>query len=119
MSFMIYWILIAMYASAIPFFIACTQAWRLLGFVDKSKPFTIATVAALKRIAYCAVAISFIIGASLPFFYKWAQYEDAPGLLVIGMFIGAAALVVGVFAAILQQLFHEAVKIKSENDLTV
>lgn len=119
MAYMIYWILIAMYAAVIPFFIACTQAWRLLSFVDKRKPFTHATVSALKRIAYSAVAISFIVAASLPFFYLWAQQEDAPGLIVIGMFISAAALVVGVFAAVLQQLFSEAVKLKSENDLTV
>ena len=34
-------------------------------------------------------------------------------------FLSLAALVVGVFAAVLQKLLNEAINIKSENDLTV
>jgi Protein of unknown function (DUF3036). len=51
--------------------------------------------------------------------YVWAQRDDAPGLVVIGMFCAGAPLVVAVFAAVLQRLFKEAIAIKTENDLTV
>jgi hypothetical protein len=49
----------------------------------------------------------------------WAQRDDAPGLVVIGMFCTGAPLVVAVFAAVLQRLFKETIDIKTENDLTV
>lgn len=112
-AYAFYVILTVLYAAAVPFFYALFQAWRLLGYIDKDKAFSMLSVAALKRIAVCAGAVS------LPFFYVWAQRDDAPGLVVIGMFCAGAPLVVAVFAAVLQRLFKEAIAIKTENDLTV
>ena len=55
----------------------------------------------------------------LPFIYIVAEIDDAPGIILMGMVPIFTALVVGVFSAILQKLLNEAIKIKSENDLTV
>lgn len=112
-------VVIVMWLTAIFFFIALFQGLRLLSYIDKNKAFSQLSVIALKRITYCAVAISFLYATTLPFFYTWAQYEDAPGLIVIGMIMVLAPLVVGVFSAVLQQLLTSAIKMKSENDLTV
>jgi hypothetical protein len=76
-------------------------------------------VDALKRIAYCAVAVSVVFAANMPFMYVWTQSDDAPGLMVIGLFLVVAPLTIAVFAALLQRLFRDAIAIKSENDLTV
>lgn len=95
------------------------QAIKLLGYVDKNKAFSKLSVIALRKIAYCGVAISITFAASLPFLYIWAEYEDAPGLIVIGMIMTLAPLAVTVFAAVVQRLLNEAIRIKSENDLTV
>jgi len=118
-AYAFYVILTVLYAAAVPFFYALFQAWRLLGYIDKDKAFSLLSVAALKRIAICAGAVSALFAVSLPFFYVWAQRDDAPGLVVIGMFCTGAPLVVAVFAAVLQRLFKETIDIKTENDLTV
>ena len=55
----------------------------------------------------------------MPIFYLIAEADDAPGIILIGMVIIFAALVIAVFAAVLQKLLQEAIDIKSENDLTV
>lgn len=118
-TYVFYGILTAMYISAIPFFIALGQTLRLLGLVDKNKAFSLGAVKLLGRIKYCAAVISLIYAAILPLFYQWAQAEDAPGLIIICLVISLASLAVGVFAAVLQRLLRDAIKIKKENDLTV
>lgn len=118
-SYALYGVLVAMYFAAVPFFIALYQTLRLLGYIDKNKAFSLLSVKSLKRIAYCGVAVAAVYTVSLPFFYVWAQEEDAPGLLVIGMVFVGASLTIAVFAAVLQRLLKEAIAIKSENDLTV
>ncbi|MFS8514724.1 MAG: DUF2975 domain-containing protein, partial [Planifilum fulgidum] len=56
---------------------------------------------------------------SLPLFYYVAEKDDAPGMLLIGLLLAFAAMVVSVFAAVLQKLLKSAVEIKKENDLTI
>jgi len=118
-TYVFYSILIAFYAAAIPFYGVLYQAMRLLHYIDTGKAFSMLAVRALKRIALCALAISVVFVAAMPFFYMWANGDDAPGLVVISMSLVVAPFVVAVFAAVLQRLFREAIEIKSENDLTV
>jgi len=112
-------ILIGMYVTVIPFYIAMFQTLKLLNYVDKNTAFSQASVKALKYIKYCAASISILYAASLPYFYFAAQQDDAPGVVVIGMILTFAPLVIAVFAAVLQILLRNAIAIKSENDLTV
>jgi hypothetical protein len=118
-TYVFYGILFGMYAAAVPFFIALRQTLKLLSYIDKNKAFSELSVKALKRITYCAVTIFGLFVAILPFFYIWAEKDDAPGLIIIGMILATASLAVGVFAAVLKQLLGAAIAIKSENDLTV
>jgi hypothetical protein len=118
-TYVFYCILLALYVAAVPFFIALYQALRLLNLIDKNKPFSKLSVGALKCITYCAAAISTVFAATMPLFYLWAENDDAPGLIVIGMVFVGASLTIAVFAAVLEKLFSEAIAIKSENDLTV
>jgi len=118
-TYVFYCILIALYVAAIPFFVALHQAMRLLRYIDTGKAFSVLSVVALRRIAYCAIAISAVFVASMPFFFIWAQHDDAPGLIVIGMILVGASFVIAVFAGVLERLFRDAIEIKSENDLTV
>ncbi|WP_138496325.1 DUF2975 domain-containing protein [Paenibacillus pinistramenti] len=118
-AYLLYPILVVMYVSVIPFFIALYQAFRLLGFIDKDKAFSELSVKALRLIKFCAVAISILYLASMPFFYLIGDKDDAPGVIVIGMVLTFAPIVIAVFAAVLQQLLQNAIDIKAENDLTV
>jgi hypothetical protein len=118
-----YWmikpILIVMYVTAIPFFAALYQAWKLLSYIDKNIAFSEISVKALKIIKYCASSISVLYAAIMPFVYLLAEMDDAPGAIVIGLVIIFASIVIAVFAAVLEKLLKTAIDIKSENDLTI
>ncbi|MCY8139505.1 DUF2975 domain-containing protein [Bacillus inaquosorum] len=119
MAYIQYLVFIFLYGAAIPFYFALYQAFKLLSYIDKNKAFSKISVRALKNIKYCAVTISILFAAGMPFFYLMAEVDDAPGIIVIGLVIIFASMVIAVFAAVLQKLLKEAIDIKSENDLTV
>ncbi len=112
-------VLIHMYASAIPFYSALYQAFKLLSYIDKKQAFSDLSVKALKTIKYCAIAISVLYIAGLPLFYLVGDKDDAPGIIVIGLVIVFASMVIAFFTAVLQMLLKEAIDIKSDNDLTI
>ncbi|MCM3691003.1 DUF2975 domain-containing protein [Neobacillus niacini] len=118
-AYMLYPIVIGMYVSAIPFFVALYQAFKLLSHIDKNQAFSELSVIALKNIKICAMTISGLYLVILPFVFLIAELDDAPGLVIIGMVPVFASMVIAVFAAVLQRLLKEAIDIKSENDLTV
>lgn len=112
-------ILLGLYVPALPFFFALYQAMKLLSYIDKNKAFSDLSVKALKNIKYCAVAISALFTAGMPYIFITADKDDAPGVIVIALVIIFASMVVAVFAALLQRLLQSAIDLKSENDLTV
>lgn len=119
MAYIKYLIFIIFYGAAIPFYFALYQAFKLLSYIDKDKAFSKLSVKALKTIKYCAVAISALFVAGMPIFYLVAERDDAPGIIIIGMFLVFAPMVIAVFAAVLQRLLKNAIEIKTENELTV
>lgn len=112
-------ILLGLYVPAVPFFIALYQAIQLLTYVEKNKAFTEASVKALKNVKNCAVAISLLFAAGMPYIFYVADKDDAPGVVAIGLIIIFASFVIATASALFQSLFQNAVDIKSENDLTV
>jgi hypothetical protein len=119
LGYMVLGILGVMYISAIPFYFTLYQAFRLLNLIDRNEAFSELSVTALKYIKICAIAISALYLVILPFIFIIAEWDDAPGLVLLGMVIVGASLVVAVFAAVLKRLLEQAIQIKSENDLTV
>ena len=119
LAFVVYGILMVMYVSTIPFYIALYQSFNLLSFIDKNQAFSQMSVDALKKIKNCAITISSLYVVIIPFVFMIAQWDDAPGLALINLVIIGASIVVAVFAAVLQRLLQEAIDIKTENDLTV
>ena len=118
-AYMLYPIVIGMYLSMIPFFGALYQAFKLLGYIDKSQAFSELSVKALKKIKFCAIIISGLYVVIEPFVFLVAELDDAPGLVIFGTVPIFASMVIAVFAAVLQRLLQEAIDIKSENDLIV
>lgn len=113
---LVFW---GMYATAVPFFIALYQTLKLLGCIDNSQAFSPKAVRSLKYIQYCALTISVMYTAGLPYIFTVADRDDAPGVIVAGFVLACASLVIAVFAAVLQKLLQSAIDIKSEHDLTV
>jgi len=118
-SHLLYPIIIGMYVSTIPFFVALYQAFKLLIYIDKNKAFSYLSVKALKNIKFCALIICSVYVIALPFVFLVAELDDAPGLVIVGMVPSFASLVIAVFAAVLQRLLKEAIDLKEENDLIV
>ncbi|MUT66860.1 DUF2975 domain-containing protein [Paenibacillus sp. NEAU-GSW1] len=118
-GYLFYPALICLYASAIPYFIALYQSWKLLSYIDNNIAFSDLSVSALKKIKLCAITISALFAACSPVFYIMAENDDAPGLLAIVLVIVFASMVIAFFAAVLQRLLKQAIEIKTENDLTV
>jgi len=112
-------LLLGMYLPAIPFFIALHQSLLLLRYIDKNNAFSELSVIALKKIKYCALVISGLYTAGMPYIFYLADQDDAPGVVGIAFVIIFASGVIAIFAGLLQKLLKSAIDIKSENDLTV
>ena len=115
----LYPIVLGIYLSAIPFYMALYQAFRLLGNIDRNEAFSEMSVKALSHIKKDAINISILYVLMTPFIFLLAQTDDAPGLILFGMIPIFASIVIAVFAAVLQKLLQQAIDIKSENELTV
>lgn len=116
---LLYPVLIGIYVSIFPFFVALYQTFRLLNYIDKKQVFSEWSVKSLKNIKLCAMIISGLYVVVLPFIFGLAELDDAPGLILVGMIPIFASLVIAVFAAVLQRLLQEAIDLKKENDLIV
>lgn len=114
-----YPILIWLYAPAVPFYTALYQTLKLLGYIDKKTAFSLLSVKALRKIQYCATAMSILYLLGMPFIYFSAQVEDAPGLVLMGAAFACSPFVIATFAAVLQRLLKEAIDMKTENDSTI
>lgn len=112
-------IVVGMYVAAVPYFAALFQTFTLLGLIDRNEAFSYGAVKVLRVIKYCALTITVIYTALLPFFYWFAERDDSPGFLVIGFVFVFAAFVIAVFAELLQKLLKRAIDMKQEIDLTV
>ena len=63
--------------------------------------------------------MSMLYWVGMPLIITIADYDDAPGGVLIGAAFASAPLIVATFAAVLQKLVQTALDIKLENDLTV
>lgn len=115
----IFLIMLGLYATAIPFYVALWQTLKLLRYIDQNKAFTDQSVKALRNIKHCAIIIAVLYLGGVPLLFPIADADDAPGLVVIGAAIACTPIVVAVFAAVLQRLLQDALVIKSEKDLSV
>lgn len=118
-TYVLYPGLIGIYATIIPFLLALYQAFRLLQYIDTNNAFSKASINALRNIKFCAVAMSMLYWVGMPLVFAIADYDDAPGGILIGAAFTSAPLVIATFAAVLQKLVQNALDMKIENDLTV
>lgn len=112
-------ILTGLYVPAVPFYYALHQAWKLMDYIDGNKAFSELSVTSLSNIKNCALAISGLFTAGMPYILYAAQRDDAPGVVLIGFIIIGASFVIATFTAVFQRILQNAIDIKSENDLTV
>ncbi|MGE8205521.1 DUF2975 domain-containing protein [Heyndrickxia sp. NPDC080065] len=116
-SYFKYPVLYGLYMTAVPFFFALYQAFKLLTCIESNNAFSEIAVGALSRIKYCAatVVILYVLGI----FMLGLQNALHPGIAIVGLLIIFTAFVISLFSAVLQELFKNALKLKVENELTV
>ena len=116
-AFLQYPVLLGLYVTTIPFFIALYQALKILKLIDHEAAFSESSVNILNFIKYCAITISilYVIGSIL----LMSQNALHPGIAIVGFIIIFSSVVIAVFVGVLQKLLRNALDIKSENDLTV
>lgn len=110
-------ILVGLYSTAIPFFLALYQTIKLLGYIERKTAFSELAVRSLKQIKYCSnsIILLYVIGV----IFLLTQNALHPGIAIAGFVIIFAAFVISLFTAVLQELLRNALEIKSENELTV
>lgn len=106
------------YMGSLPFFIALSQALRVLRYIGENNVFAPATVKALRMIKQCAITLIGFVAVGEIFIVLHTS-DDRAGGVFIGILITLSSTVVATAAAIVEQILQNAVDIKSENDLTV
>lgn len=116
-AYLPFWVIL--YLTIIPFYFALYQGLKLLGFIDKNTAFSENSVKALRTIKFCALAMTALYWVCMPWVFRAAELDDAPGLILIWAAFSCSPIVIAVFAALLETLLQNVIDIKSENDLTV
>ncbi|WAA09097.1 DUF2975 domain-containing protein [Fervidibacillus albus] len=116
-AYLKYPVLIGLYLTTIPFYFALYQAIKLLKLIENNNPFSEQAVNALRKIKYCAAAIGvmYIFGM----IFLGTQNALHPSIFILGFVILFSCIVISVFTAVLQELLDHAIKIKTENELTI
>lgn len=112
-------LIIYIYIGSIPFFFGLYQAIKLLNFIDANKAFSQGAVNTLKNMKIASLVLIGFIALALAYIRFFAHGDDPAGPTMLGFVVMFASGVIATAAGVFQKLFQNAVKIKSENDLTV
>lgn len=105
---------------SIAFFMALFNAFKILGYIGQNKIFSAKSALAFKNIKYCAFLLgALIIGTGLYIKQFHHKDDDPAGFLALCMVATLITLIVATATIIFEKILHNAIDIKSENDLTV
>ena len=108
----VYPFLACVFLAMIPYLIALYQGLRILSDIGKNDAFSELTAKALKKLKYCAIAIGSLCVVAMPFVFLIAQADDAPGLVLVGLFITSVPIIIAILTDILQRLLNNALGAK-------
>jgi hypothetical protein len=116
-AYLHYPVLIGLYATAVPFFLALCKAWKMLNGIERGETFSGSSVTSISYIKNCAlmIVLLYVIGMVVLGILNALH----PGIALGGIGILFVTMVIVVFSSILQDLLKTAIEMKSENDLTV
>ncbi|WP_241657127.1 DUF2975 domain-containing protein [Halobacillus salinus] len=117
LAYLRYPVLVGIYITAVPFFLALYEALRLLKYIDHQQAFSEAAVHSLRLIKYCALAICSLYAVGSIFLITQSALH--PGIALVGLVIIFACIVIAMFGGVLQQLLKSAIEIKIENEWTI
>jgi hypothetical protein len=100
------------YLASLPFFVALYQVCRILQYIGQNKLLSQETVAAFKKIKYCAFTVAGAIFAADAYLVLAARTngEDAAGAIMLGLIITCASITAGVAAGVLEGALRDALQ---------
>ena len=112
-AYLQYPVLLGLYSTAIPFFIALFQSLKIIYYADRGHVFTNATVKALTIIKSCAQLIIVLYLAGLIILVLANALH--PGVLLLGIVILIMTIMVVTGSSLMQQLLQQTIVMKQDN----
>lgn len=88
------------YLGSIPFFVALYRAFGLFGQMSRNREFSPATVAALRTIKRCAIAMIGFVAGGVVFILMFGDGEDRPAGIFMSFLVTLAAGIIAAMVAI-------------------
>ena len=107
------------YLGSAPFFVALSQAIKVLRAVERHTVFSQHAVNSLRTIQYCAIAIIGFVALEGVVILLNHGNDDSAGGVFMGVFIAFASIVIATAAAMCKRVLQHAVTMHAENDRTV
>lgn len=92
---------------------------RILNFIKGAEAFSVKTLKVVSQIKKLILLVSIVFVGILPFFYRVADRQDAPGVMVIGLAFVSIPFTAFIFTQIVEELFKSATELKSDSELTI
>ncbi len=96
--------------SCVPYVYALIPSYRLVEKIENNSFFDHQTLVELTRIMIAGGLIGLLFLIAMPFWYLVAQWDDAPGLIVIMGFIMGLAFIISLFAMTLKKVVVSGIK---------
>ena len=100
------------YIASLSFFVALTQAFKVLGYVRQDRIFSHASVKAVRTIKFCALALIGFVAAG-EFFILLNNSDDRAGGVFMGLLIAFGSSVVAAAAMVFEGILRNAADMKS------
>lgn len=97
--------------------ILCT--WKLLSLVQQDRIFSPAAERWVTGIVRAAAAGWVLTAATAPYFFWFAQADDAPGVVLVGAALGLVATAALLLILVLRELLRRATEIRAEIDVVI
>ena len=100
------YLMIALYASALPGLVCCISLLKLLFNINKDEIFVRKNVTILRLISYCCIFVGI-------------EYIIFGNKYISMLFFAFAALFIGLILRVIKNVFDKAIEIREENDYTI
>lgn len=88
---------------------AIIQTMKLLTNIERGKYYSEESLRSFRLIQYCGVVTTILFVAMLPSIYYFAEMDDAPGIILLGLAFVCASIGIAVFASVMSDLVVEKV----------
>lgn len=100
-------------------FSALFYLYQMVSLIGNEQAFSNQILPLAKKLNQRMVGMAVTFCGILPFVYRVAELDDAPGLIIVGLMIVSIPFSLVVFGKIVEELFKQAVYLKRDQDLTI